>query len=135
MNKFRAFMQQNPMVGWGCAAVLMLFAAGMLYMRLTAKTETAQLTELVTLRDSETGDTWQLPRGVMEKELYMRSYPVDPNQGLVNPKTGKPNGFPVDAWKETVLRINADRRDEGAPAPSAAPAPPAAPSAAAPSGR
>jgi hypothetical protein len=133
LNKFRAFMQQNPMVGWGFAAVLMLFAAGMLYMRLTAKTEVAQLTEMVTLRDAETGDTWQLPRGVMEKELYMRAPPIDPNQGLVNPKTGKANGFPVDAWKETVQRINEDVARNDAPAAPSAPPAPKAPGA--PSGR
>ncbi len=115
------------MVGWGFAAVLMIFAAGMLYMRLTARTEVAQLTELVTLRDSETGDTWQIPRGVMEKELYMRAPPIDPNQGLINPKTGKANGFPVDAWKETVQRINDDVARNDAPATPSAPPAAAAP--------
>ena len=113
------------MVGWGFAAVLMIFAAGMLYMRFTTKTEVAQLTELVTLRDSETGDTWQLSRGVMEKELYMHA-PIDLNQGLINPKTGKPNGFPVDAWKETVQRINEDvARNNTPPSAPSAPAAPA----------
>jgi hypothetical protein len=129
-------MQQNPMAGWGVASLLMLVAAVMVYSRLTAKNETAQLTELVTLRDSENGDTWQMPRGMMEKELYLRGYPVDPNQGLPNPKTGKFTGFPVDAWKETVNRINAERREDeeksqrkpGAAAPPA-PAATAAPSA------
>ena len=124
-------MQKNPMAGWGVAALLMLVAAVMVYTRLTAKTETAQLTELITVRDSETGDTWQVPRGVMEKELYLRAYPVDPNQGLVNPKTGKPNGFPVDAWKQTVTRINAERQEVEVPARATA-APPAPP---APAGR
>lgn len=127
------------MVGWGIACVLMIFAAGMLYMRLTAKNETAQLTELVTLRDAENGDTWQMPRGMMEKELYLRQYPLDPNQGLPNPKTGKFTGFPVDAWKETVTRINGERKeDEEKFAPGAKPAssaPPAAGAAASPSGR
>jgi hypothetical protein len=96
------------MLGWGLAAVLMLFAAGMLYMRLMSKSESEQLTEMVTIRCSETGETWEVLRGVMEKELYLRPYPVDPNQGLVNPSTGKPTGFPVDAWKQTVERINAE---------------------------
>ena len=112
MSKFRTFMQQNPMAGWGVAALLTLVAAVMVYSRLTDKSETAQLTELVTMRCSETGKTWQMPRGRMEKELYLRAYPVDPNQGLANPDTGKFTGFPVDAWKETVNRINAERRDD-----------------------
>ena len=133
MNPFRSFMQKNPMAGWAVAGLLMLVAAVMVFTRLTAKSETAQLTELVTIRCSETGDTWTMPRGMMEKELYLRSYPVDPNQGLANPKTGKFTGFPVDAWKETVSRVNGERKDDeerfarpappGTPAPSAPPAP------------
>lgn len=122
MASLRTFLQNRPMLGWGVAALLMLFAAAMLYMRLGAKNETEQLTEMVTIRCSETGDTWQVLRGVMEKELYLRSYPLDPNQGLMNPKTGKPTGFPVDAWKQTVERINAERGSVGAhPAPAAPP--------------
>lgn len=108
MTGLRTFLQNRPMLGWGLAAVLMLFAAGMLYMRLMSKSESEQLTEMVTIRCSETGETWEVLRGVMEKELYLRPYPVDPNQGLVNPSTGKPTGFPVDAWKQTVERINAE---------------------------
>lgn len=123
-------MRQNPMAGWGVAALLMLVAAVMVYTRLTAKSESAQLTELVTIRCTETGETWQVPRGVMEKELWLRPYPVDTNEGLANPKTGKRTGFPVDAWKETVQNINGQRKDDeekhsnrGLPAPGA-PVPP-----------
>ncbi len=130
MNKFRAFMKQNPMAGWGVAALLMLVAAAMVYTRLMGKSETAQLTELVTIQDRETSDTWQMPRGMMEKELYLRQYPVDPNQGLANPKTGKFTGFPVDAWKETVSRVNNERREvEEKPAAKPSAAAPSAPSA------
>ena len=109
MGSLRSFLQSRPMLGWGLAALLMLFAAVMLYTRLASKSESEQLTETVTIRCSETGETWPVLRGVMEKELYLRSYPLDPNQGLMNPKTGKPTGFPADAWKQTVDRINAER--------------------------
>ncbi len=109
MGGLRKFMQDNPMAGWAVAAVLMLAAAAALYMRFTASSESQQLTEMVTIRCAESGETWTVARGVMEKELYLRSYPVDPNQGLLNPKTGKFTGFPVDAWKETVERVNAER--------------------------
>jgi hypothetical protein len=47
----------------------------------------------------------------MEKELIMRPFPVDPNQGLTNPTTGKPTGFPADDWKETIDRINLDLKE------------------------
>ena len=110
MSSVRNFLRQNPMLGWVLASLLMIAGAFGLYLRLGQKSETDQLTEIVTIRCSETGETWELPRGVMEKELYMRPYPLDPNQGLTNPHTGKPTGFPVDAWKETTARINADRK-------------------------
>ncbi len=130
MNRLREFMQKSPMMGWAMAALLMLFAAFMLYTRLNPKDETRQLTEMVTIRCSETGETWKVQRGIMEKELWLRPYPVDPNQGIVNPKTGKPTGFPVDAWKETVEQINAQRGEGNAkPAPAAPPAPKAKPGA------
>jgi hypothetical protein len=136
MSKLRAFMQQNPMAGWAVAALLMLVAAVMVYTRLMAKTEAMQLTEMVTIRDTETGDLWKVSRGVMEKELWLRPYPVDPNEGLVNPKTGKRTGFPVDAWKETVHGINSQRKEDeeryaksGAAAPGASSPAPAAPAA------
>lgn len=119
MASLRRFLQDRPMLGWGIAAALLLVAAAMVYTRLSGESETEQLTEMVTIRCSETGDEWQVLRGVMEKELYLRSYPLDPTQGLVNPKTGKPTGFPVDAWKQTVDRINAERASVSRPtAPS-----------------
>jgi len=123
MGSLRTFLQNRPMLGWGLAALLMLFAAGMLYMRLMSRDEAEQLTQMVTIRCSETGETWEVLRGVMEKELYLRPYPVDPNQGLINPKTGKPTGFPVDAWKQTVERINAEIASESGPRSAPPPAP------------
>lgn len=118
--KTRSLLRDNPMMGWLVASILALVAAVMLYRQFGTKSETAQLTELVTIRDSETSETWQVPRGVMEKELYMRSYPVSLTQGLFNPNTGKANGFPIDDWKVTVERINSERKDlaEQGPAPT-----------------
>ena len=125
MNALREYMRNNPLVGWAVASVLALVAAYMLFTRLTAKTETKELTELVTIRATDTGETWQMPRGAMEKRLYERPYPVNPNDGLPSPTTGKLTGFPVDAWKETVDRINAEREAAGQGSKDKA-APPAA---------
>lgn len=102
-------MQNNPMAGWVVAAVLMLAAALALWRQFGRSTETTELAEMITIRCIETGKEWKVPRGVMEKELYLRDFPVDPNKGLINPDTGKFTGFPVDAWKETVERVNAER--------------------------
>ncbi len=122
MQSLREFMRKNPMMGWVVAAVLMLGAAAVVIIQFGNKTETEQLTQFVTIRCTETGDTWQVLRGVMEKELYLRPYPIDPNQGLINPKTGKATGFPIDAWKETVDRVNTERSEVEQPAGSRPPA-------------
>ena len=106
----RKLLAERPMLGWIVAAVLMLGTAFMLWRQLSGG-ETAELSQMVTIRDTETGETWEMSRGSMEKELYMRSFPVDPNEGLTNPKTGKKTGFPVDDWKATITRINAERKD------------------------
>lgn len=127
MKALREFMQKNPMMGWALAALLTLGAAAVVITRVGAKSETQQLTQMITIRCTETGDTWQVLRGVMEKELYLRPYPIDPNQGLINPKTGKPTGFPIDAWKETVERVNIERSEVEQP-PTAKPPAPVTPS-------
>jgi hypothetical protein len=85
-----------------------------MYMRLRPGREAYSLqrmTENVTIRCTETGKEWVMPRGRMEQELFGRPGPLDPSIGLTNPDTGRPTGFPVDDWKETVERINKDKAD------------------------
>lgn len=106
----REYLKKQPMLGWILSAVLMLAAAFMLWRNFSSRNEVTQLTQLVTIRCNETGDTWQVPRGVLEKQLIQRPYPIDPSEGVVNPKTGKPTGFPIDDWKLTIDRINAERQ-------------------------
>lgn len=105
----REFFKSRPLLGWGLAALLMVATAYFVYRNLTSD-EVNQLTSTVTIRCAETGKTWQMPRGLMERELYDRSFPVDSSQGIINPDTGKPTGFPVDDWKQTIERINAERK-------------------------
>src|SRR5262245_50031465 len=87
----RSVLKNYPMAGWVVAIVLMFAAAFLMYRQFT-RGETRELTQDVTIRDAETGETWQMPRGAMEKELYMRPFPVDPNEGLENPNTHKKTG-------------------------------------------
>lgn len=112
MGSIRNQLAERPMLGWALAAVLLIAAAGYSWMRFSRADETNQLTQFVTVRCTETGEEWQVLRGVMEKELYLRSGPINPGEGLPNPKTGKRTGFPIDQWKETVERINAERAAE-----------------------
>jgi hypothetical protein len=97
------------MMGWALAAVLMLIAAFFMYKQFT-RGQTHELTQSVTIRSTKTGHTWQLPRGVMERELYTRPMPIDPEEGLPDPETGEKTGFPVDDWNATVARINKERK-------------------------
>lgn len=123
----RDLLKRQPLLGWALAAAMLLLA-GFFAWRNYQADDTVQLTQMVTIRCTETGETWQVPRGALEKDLYMRAYPVDPNQGLVNPKTGKPTGFPIDDWAATVASVNAARKvlaeATGAPSASAPTTPP-----------
>lgn len=74
------------------------------------------LTEDITLRCTETGDEWVLNRGRMEYILRTRYNGedglVDPDEGIVNPETGTPTGFPVNKerdWDQAIERINAEK--------------------------
>jgi hypothetical protein len=106
----REFINQRPALGWGVAAAVIVVASVM-FLRSLRGGETAELTQEVTIRCRDTGKEWTMPRGAMERALYMRSYPVNPDEGLPNPDTGALTGFPVDDWKSTITRINADRKD------------------------
>jgi hypothetical protein len=108
----REFLNKSPLLGWGVAAGVGVIAVVM-FVRSMGGGETSELTQDVTIRCSETGKEWTMPRGAMEKELMLRPYPVNPEEGLINPDTGKPTGFPVDDWKLTVERVNSSREEPG----------------------
>lgn len=103
----RDALEKRPMLGWGLAA-LMLIAAAFLIVRGLAGGEQAQLSQVITIRCRETGKEWKLPRGAVEKQLMMRPFPLNPDEGLPNPETGKLTGFPVDDWNRMVSGINAE---------------------------
>lgn len=112
MNSIREFINKSPWLGWALAACLLL-AGGFMYMRLrpgNAPYSLQRMTENVTIRCTETGKEWTMPRGRMEKELFGRGGQIDPAVGLINPDTGRATGFPVDDWKETVDRINKEKQ-------------------------
>lgn len=87
-------------------------AAVYLFMRPSVDVySTKSMGENVTLRDAETGDEWQMNRGLMMQELMLRANAkrLNEKEGIVNPKTGKPNGFPVNReWEKTIEQIRAD---------------------------
>lgn len=106
----RQALNERPALGWGVAAVVAVIA-GVFMFRNLGGGETAELTSMITLRCSETGKEITLPRGAVEKQLMLRPYPVNPDEGFPNPDTGKPTMFPVDDWKSMVTGVNASRKE------------------------
>ncbi|MGD9689967.1 MAG: hypothetical protein AB7K52_09980 [Phycisphaerales bacterium] len=113
MAQFRQIVQDKPWIGWavaggiGVVALLLAFrdgGGGDAY-------STARMTEMVTIKFLDTGETVQMPRGRLVRELMLLKGPIDPEKGIINPKTGQPTGFifDKDEWTETVSRINEDK--------------------------
>ncbi len=119
MANYKEWFKDNPIVAGGLVviAALAVYFAWRQFSAPGNATLHDTLTQIVTIRDKETGDEWEMPRGRMEQLLWDRPAPVNPNEGIVNPKTGKPNGFPISQWEETIKRINAERADMAAARP------------------
>lgn len=114
MDTIRQFLNKNPAAGWGVAAVLLILVGLSVFRMRRADDNPYSLnrtTEMVTIKCRETGEEWTMPRGRMEQMLWDRPAPIDPSQGLPNPKTGKLTGFPKSDWEQTVERISAERQD------------------------
>lgn len=109
----RDSMNQRPWIGY--VIVGLLIAAGAFaFFRFGSggADDISRLSQKITIRDAQTGDEWTVLRADMELGLIQQSNRgvLDPSRGLVNEKTGKPNGFPVDgSWASTVERINQER--------------------------
>ncbi|MBI1189159.1 MAG: hypothetical protein GC200_00535 [Tepidisphaera sp.] len=109
----REVINKKPWLGWTLAGVLF---AVMVYMfvrggRNTDPYSPERMTEMVTIRFADTGDEMTIPRGRMDKMLRERGSSLDPNEGIINPKTGKPTGFLFNKkeWDEWVKRINDEK--------------------------
>jgi hypothetical protein len=71
------------------------------------------LSEEVVVVCEETGDEWTISRAKLERDLYMRQGMIDPSQGIANPNTGQPTGFPSNRekeWDRVIERINAQKK-------------------------
>jgi hypothetical protein len=115
MNRIRQFLNSKPWLGWVLAVVFLALSA-VLYYRISGKGETysvEHMSEIVTLKCSETGDEWTMTRGAMELQLRNRTGTIDPSQGIINPKTGRATGFPFrkSEWEETVSRLNREKEE------------------------
>lgn len=115
MEKLRKFVNERPWLGW-VVAVAMLGVSLFIYQNLSGANDpysVDRLSEMVTLKCSETGHEWEMTRGEMELQLRQRQGMAKPTDGIVNPQTGKPTGFPFSKsdWEATITRLNAERQD------------------------
>lgn len=65
--------------------------------------------QMVTIRDTETGDEWEMNRGEFERLLLTQEGMIDPTRGIPSKfSEGRLTGVLVDKsdWTETVERIN-----------------------------
>jgi len=105
----REFLKKNPWLGWVLCVVLLGVSAWRWFGGSGGSPFSPdRMQEMVTIKYTDTGDTAEMPRGRFEKMLRDAGTKLDPNQGLINPKTGKPTGFLFNQreWEEAVGRVN-----------------------------
>ena len=112
MNSIRQWINERPAAGWGLAGVLLLVVVFWFWRsRQVQAYDLERLSEMVTVRDRDTGQEFQMRRGEMERMLWDRPGQVDPSQGIPNPETGTNTCFPKSEWERTVERINAEKNE------------------------
>ncbi|MBL8887225.1 MAG: hypothetical protein JNK16_11225 [Phycisphaerales bacterium] len=120
MDSIRNLLQK-PAVGWSVAGLAILVALWFFWQGMFAKGtyDLSRMTEKVTIRFADTGDEMVLTRGEFEEQLRRMGQDLKADQGIVNPKTGKPTGILVAArdWQETVNRLNQERAEMSSRSP------------------
>lgn len=107
-------MNQKPWMGWVVAALLFCVAAFFAWRSLNRGGDMysgSSMTEIVTIKFTDTEDTMEMPRGRLIKLLLDQGGKLDPGKGLINPKTQQPTGFLFNKpeWDRMIQQLNADR--------------------------
>lgn len=109
----REKLNDNPIIGRSIAGVLLAAAIVFVVMRSVGNEPPDSIdrrSEMVTIRDTETGDEWEMNRGRFEQMLMTSDGMIDPSGGIPSKfSEGRKTGILVDKddWEETVRRINA----------------------------
>lgn len=118
MASIRDTLKEKPWIGY--VLIIALFAgAGYFFIKANRPRgaySPERLREKVTIRFSDTKEEITMGRGDFERQLRLQSTGlIDPNMGLLNPKTNQYTGILVDTdgWNQTVNRINEERRKLG----------------------
>jgi hypothetical protein len=114
----RQALNEKPIIG---RSILVVAVAGAIFMAFRAGSNNApdsleRRSEMVTIRDTLTGDEWTMNRGQFERLLLSQQGMIDPNGGIPSHfSEGKPVGLLVDKdeWQETVHRINIMKKQYG----------------------
>jgi hypothetical protein len=124
MQRLRELLSNSPWIGWIVAAAFLGLSV-VIYLRLSGSNDAysvERMSEMVTIKCIETGDEWEMTRGLMEQQLRRRGGTLTPTDGIMNPNTGRPTGFPFNKseWERTIERINREKasvtdRRESAP--------------------
>lgn len=112
MNRLRTLLQ-SPTIGWSAAGLCLLLALFLLFRSVFSSSpyDLSKLSEVVTVRFTDTNDEITLTRGEFEKQLREVQGVLTKEKGILNPKTGQPSGILVATreWTETVNRINQEK--------------------------
>lgn len=113
MDRIRQLMREKPWMGW-IVALVAIAAAGFMMFNNTqsdGRFTPSNMQEIITIKYIDTEEEVRLPRGRVDKMLRGQGGNLDPSKGLINPKTGKASGYPVDKddWEKWIKRINEDR--------------------------
>lgn len=114
----RETMNEKPWLGWIVAALLFVVAAFFAWRSLSSGGDmysADRMTEIVTIKFTDTDDTIEMPRGRLIKQLLEQGGTLDPGKGLINPKTQQPTGFLFNKseWDRMISELNADRAAAG----------------------
>lgn len=113
LDSLRGAMAKYPWIGW-IVALLILAVAVWIYMRRSGASDTysvESMTEMVTIKYTDTGEEVQMPRGRFEILLRDRQGLIDKTTGVINPATGAATGFLYNKseWERTVDRLNNEK--------------------------
>ncbi|MCL4221140.1 MAG: hypothetical protein KJZ65_07195 [Phycisphaerales bacterium] len=107
----REVLNSKPWIAW-TIALLAIGVAVLFYVRggsQSAPDSMDKLSQMVTIRCTETGQEWDMNRGELMELLMYQPGMIDPTKGIPSKfAEGRPTGVIVDkgVWQETVNYVN-----------------------------
>ena len=98
-------ISRRPAVKWTVVGVLGLAVVVAAWRAIPRGGEQAEVMAPVTVTCRETGKVWTMRTAEIERQLISRKFPLNREEGLKNPDTGKLTGFP-EGWEEICLKVD-----------------------------